>query len=145
MSSNIDLDELPAGYTHIESVHACLGIGTLKKVVIKGGRHPKMRLIISPSAALLATAQGPTEEASFSQSIVHNTSGGVFDVVHSNGLIAGRAASTTSAGAIAPFAAVATSDEPVFEASEDVCLQQSTAAGNAAAANMVVLKFEVVE
>ena len=144
MGTLIDQEDLVQGYTYIESAHACLGIGTLKKVVIRAGHHPKMRLMVSTSAALLATAQGPTEEASFSISIVHSTSGGVFDVVHSNGFIAGRSASTTSAGAIAPFAATATTDDPVFEANEDVCLQQSTAAGNAAAANLVVLKFEEI-
>ena len=144
MATLIDQDELIAGYTHIETVAAILGVGTLQKTVIKGGHHPKMRLLISDSAALLATAQGPTEEASFSVSIVHNTSGAVFDVLHKDGTIAGRAASTTSAGAIAPFAAVATTDETIFEANEDVVLQSSTAAGNAAAGNLAVLKFEVV-
>ena len=141
----VEQEDLQPGYTIIEHVAAILGVGTLQKTVIQGGHHPKMRLLISDSAALLATAQGPTEEASYSVSIVHATGGAVLDVVHKDGSIAGRAASTTSAGAIAPFAAVATTDEPTFEADEDVCILPSTAGGAATAANLFVLKFEVVD
>ena len=144
MVTLVEQYEIFAGYGFIESVTALLGVGTLKKVIIRGGHHPKMRLKVAPAATLLASGAGPSDEYSFSVSIVHSTSGAVFDVVHSDGVIAARAASTTSAGAIAPFAYSASTNEPVFEAWEDVCIMPQTASGNAAAANLAVLKFEVM-
>ena len=145
MSSNIDLDELPAGHTHIESVSYILGIGTLKKVVIKGGKHPRMRLLTAEASTALITATGPSEEASFAVPVAWTATGHQLECIHKNGVIAGETIAAAAANNITPFIMSNSTyeDADIFEASEDVILQAATA-GNAATATLIVLKFEVV-
>lgn len=132
------------GYTLIQSTHAILGTGTDRITVIKGGSHPKMRLLVKDNSTVMNDGEGLTGEYSFSLHTAHNTSAAVLDVVHKDGSVAGRSVTSTAVNELNPFAPVATTDEPIFEADEDVCLVPSTVAGNAADASLVVLKFEVV-
>ena len=144
MSSNIDLDELPAGHTHIESISHILGIGTLKKVVIKGGHHPKMRLLTAEASTMLVTATGPTAEASFAACLTFGTPGHQLECIHKNGVVAGETIAATAVGATPFIMSNSTfEDADIFEADEDVILQAATASG-ATNVSLVVLKFEVV-
>lgn len=145
MSSKVEVSEIETGYTHIESVNYILGIGTLKKVVIKGGHHPKMRLLTAEASTALITATGPSEEASFAVPVAWTATGHQLECIHKNGVVAGETIAAAAANNITPFIMSNSTytDADVFEASEDVILQAATA-GNAATATLIVLKFEVV-
>ena len=144
MGSKAEQDDLFEGYTHIESVSHILGIGTLKKVVIKGGHHPKMRLLTAEASTLLITATGPTAEASFAACLTFGTPGHQLECIHKNGVVAGETIAATALGAT-PFIMSDSTyiDADIFEADEDVILQAATASG-ATNVSLVVLKFEVV-
>lgn len=148
MSSKVELSELPQGHTHIEVVSAILGVGTLLKKLIAANGHPRMRLITAVNATALITATGPSEDASFMLSLAHTTSGAVVDIVHKDGKVAGRGATTGAVFNIVPFVTVASADQKdndIFEAEEEVLIKISTVAGNAADASLIVAKFEVVQ
>lgn len=144
MGSKVEVSDIEPGYTHIESVSHILGIGTLKKVVIKGGHHPKMRLLTAEASTLLITATGPTTEASFAACLTFGTPGHQLECIHKNGVVAGETIAATALGAT-PFIMSDSTyiDADIFEADEDVILQAATASG-ATNVSLVVLKFEVV-
>lgn len=140
----VEQADLQKGYTIIESVHAILGQGTTRVVAIKGGTHPKMRLKVADENTEMNDGEGLTGDYSFVMSLVSTTGGGIYDVSHKDGVIAGRTAVETEANELYPFAPVATTDETIFEADEDVILAPSTQNGHAADSILAVLKFEVV-
>ena len=141
--SKIEQDEIVDGYTYVETTCALLGTGTLKKVAIKGGNHPKMRLLVADISTLLNEGEGFSEDWSFVTVLAAATSGAV-QVSHKDGVVAGRTGALNLANEISPFAPVATSDETIFEANEDVIIEPSTTLGGATGAVLAVLKFEVV-
>lgn len=140
----VEQSDLPVGYTIIESIHAILGTGTARVVAIRGGDHPKMRLLVKNANTEMVSGSGLSGAYSFALSRVSTTGGEIFTVSHKDGSVAGQTAAETEVNEIYPFAPAATTDEPTFEADEDVILTPSTACGNAADAALVVLKFEVV-
>lgn len=148
MGSTVDQDELPAGYTVIESTHVILGVGTVKTIAMKGGTHPKMRLLMKDINTVYAAGDGPTGAYSFAYPIIDTTGGAVFEVLHKDLRLAGQTVAQVTLHCACPFAPVAKSAtldvDPVFEANEDVILQPSTANGSAADTAIIVLKFEVV-
>lgn len=140
----VEQADLMPGYAIIESMHAIMGTGTTRVVAIKGGTHPKMRLKVKDVDTLMDSGDGLTGDHSFVMSLVSTTGGGIYDVTHKDGVIAGRTVAETEVNTLLPFAPVATSDETIFEADEDVIISPSTANGNVADSVLVVLKFEVV-
>ena len=144
MGTLIDQNELPAGYTIIESTHAILGTGTVRKVAIKGGKHPKMRLLVADVNTKFNDGEGLSADWSFVLMTAKTTAGQIITVSHKDGIVAGASAAEALVNEIYPIAIVASTDESIFEADEDVIIAPSTVAGSAADAAIVVLKFEVV-
>ena len=148
MSSRAEQKDLPKGYTIIESTHAILGTGTDKKVAIRGGDHPKMRLLVSDVNTLYNDGEGFSEDWSF---VLVNTActSGVVTVGKRDGTVAGRTGAMNLANEIHPLAAIAPSAtqnvSQTFEADEDVIIEPSTVLGAAAGAVIAVLKFKVVD
>ena len=143
MAMSIDQNELQPGYTIIESKHAILGTGTERKVAIRGGTHPKMRLLIADVSTLYNTGEGLSEDWSFATTLAAATSG-VLEVSHKDGILAARTAAINAVNEIYPFAPVTGADETIFEANEDVMIVPSTVLGGATGAVLAVLKFAVV-
>ena len=142
--SLVEQEDLDKGYTYIEVTCALMGVDTLNKVVLKGGKHPKMRLLVNDNSTALNTGEGFSEDWSFVIALAACTSGAI-DVRHRSGVIAGRTGSINAISEISPFAPqAAATDEPVFEADEDVLIEPSTTLGAAGGSLLAVLKFEVV-
>ena len=144
MGTVLDQDELQPGYTIIESTHAILGTGTERKVAIKGGKHPKMRLLVADADTVMNDGEGLTGGYSFVIALAAAVSGAI-TVSHKDSVVAGETVATINTlSNIYPIAPAATTDEPIFEADEDVMIAPSTVLGAATASVLVVLKFEVV-
>lgn len=143
--SKIEQSELAAGYATVESVHAIIGIGTVRSLVFKANAHPRMRLLVHSDEVSMATGDGFTAEYSFVLPLVDTGGNLVLDVVHATGVIAGRSGAQVTAFTPEPFGAqAAATDEPIFEADEDVYIVPSTANSDVADVAIAVLKFEVV-
>lgn len=141
----VEQDDLPKGYTVIESVHAILGTGTERKVAIRGGTHPRMRLKVKDDDTVMNDGEGLTGDFSFAYVVAAATSGAI-TVSHKDGVVAGETVATiNTANNIYPIAYATTDDEAIFEADEDVIIAPSTVLGAASAAVIVVLKFEEVK
>ncbi len=137
-------EELQKGYTRIESIHAILGVGTTKIVAIQGRTHPKMRLVVKDDGTKMQDGAGLTGDYSFALCRAFTTGGGIFQVTHKDGVVAGITDAVAAANELYPFAPAAASDETIFEANEDIILEPQTVQGSAADSALVVLKFEVV-
>ena len=140
----VEQTDLQPGYTVIESVHAILGTGTDRVVAIRGGTHPKMRLKVKDEDTVMNDGEGLTGDYSFVLVNVAAVSGAI-TISHKDGVVAGETVATVNtADNIYPIAPAATTDEPIFEADEDVIIAPSTVLGAATASLLVVLKFEPV-
>ena len=140
----VEQEDLQPGYTLIESVHAILGTGTARVVAIRGGTHPKMRLLVADDDTVMNDGEGLTGQISFVLVNIAAVSGAI-TVSHKDGVVAGETVATVNTiDNIYPIAIAATSDETIFEADEDVIIAPSTVLGAATASLLVVLKFEVV-
>ena len=146
--SRLEQNELQKGYTYIETICAIMGQDTLNKVVIKGGKHPRMRLLVSDVNTALNTGEGFSEDWSYVVALAACTSG-VIDVRKRDGTIAGRTGAINAISEISPFVAIAPSAtqnvSQVFEADEDVMIEPGTTLGAAGASALAILKFEVLE
>ena len=147
--SLVEQSDLEPGYAYITAVGALLGKSVLKKVLIPGGKHPKMRLLTATINTGLTTTTGPTEEASFVVAIVTAGAGAEVDVVHSSGMIAGESLGMDAVGGLYPLSKPAksttvTDDCDVFEADEDVCYIAGAAAGADLDLGLLIAKFEVI-
>lgn len=132
------------GYTVIESTHALIGVSPDRVLVMKANNHPRMRLLVHTDEVSIADGD-PITNFSFMLGLVDTTGNLIVDVVHATGVIAGRSGAQVTAFTPEPIAIqAAATDEPIFEADEDVFLLPSTVAGNAADVALIVLKFEVV-
>ena len=132
------------GYTIIESTHMVFGTTAERALVMKANNHPRMRLLVHADEVSVADGD-PITDFSFVLPIVDATGGLVLDVVHATGVIAGRSGAQVTIGVPEPIAIqAAATDEPIFEADEDVYLDPSTPNGGATDSALVVLKFEVV-
>lgn len=144
VKSIVEQDELEKGYTHIESVTVISGSSVAKQIVMQGGKHPKMRIILATDSTLIAANSRQADNASFLCPIIYSTKTPVLAVIHRDGGIAAVNITATAAGDICPLIESAV-DEDVFEADEDVIVYATTA-GQAGATSiaLLVLKFEVV-
>lgn len=149
--STVEQSDLEDGYTLIESVHALLGVGANPVVAIRGGTHPKMRLLVSgdDTALGVGATDAPSGAVSFALALVANVAGAEITVEHANGMDAATTLGNDAISTVYPFKATAKSaivdnDALIFEANEDVMLIASVAAGGADDSTLVVLKFEVV-
>ena len=141
----VEQNDLPKGYTVLESVHAILGTGTDRKVAIRGGTHPRMRLKVKDEDTVMNDGEGLTGDFSFVYVNVVAVSGAI-TVSHKDGVVAGETVATiNTARNIYPIAYNDADDEPIFEANEDVMIAPSTVLGAATASLLVVLKFEEVK
>ena len=140
----VEQEDLQPGYTVIESTHVLLGTSVEKVLVMKANNHPRMRLLVHGDEVSVADGD-PITNFSFVLPIVDTTGNLVLDVVHVTGVVAGRSGAQVTIGVPEPISLLAAAtDEPIFEADEDIYLLPSTANGNAADVALIVLKFEVV-
>ena len=142
--SEVEQEDLFKGYAYVESMTAIVGAGTIRKVLIPGGKHPKMKLLVSPEATELAAGTGPAGPYSFVVAIAWTATGHQMEIIHGDGAIAGEAGANTAANKIMPFVKSGADPALVFEADEDVLIHAGTA-GNAATISLVSAKFEVVD
>lgn len=140
--SLVEQSDLEAGYTYIETTIMLAGTSPDKVVAIRGGKHPKMRLLLKESSALLAINAGPSGPYSYVYATAFTTDGCILEVSHMDGDIAGVSIESTAAGDIQPVIE-STAGADVFDADEDVLVRSSTAMNTASIA-LIVLKFEVV-
>ena len=142
--SEVEQTDLEKGYTYIESLTAIVGAGSIRKVLIPGGKHPKMRMLVSPEATELAAGTGPAGPYSFVIAIAFTATGHQMEVIHGDGAIAGEAGANTATNKIMPFVKSGADPALVFEADEDILIHAGTA-GNAATVSLVSVKFEEVK
>ena len=142
--SIIEQSDLENGYTYFETVVVWSGSSVAKTVVLRGGKHPKCRLLLKDESTLIAANAGPSGDFSYLTPVVYSTKTPVLAVIHRDGGIAAVNITATAAGDICPLIE-SEANEDVFEADEDVVIY-ATAAGQAGATSiaLVVLKFEVV-
>ena len=84
--SLIEQSDLEKGYTIIESVHYVIGVSAGPSVVIRGGTHPKMRILTSLEDTALASSagNGPVGATSFAVAMIAGGAGAHLTVEHSN-------------------------------------------------------------
>ena len=142
--SKIEQSELFKGYGYIEVTGAILGKSVLEKILIKGGMHPRMRLLTGLLATALDKDTGPSEDASFAWSAIAGT-GAHVSILHRDGRVAAVAGGLDAIHTIVPFiAGTANVGDEIFEADEDVVYAATVAAGADADAGLVIAKFEVL-
>ena len=133
--SLVEQSDLPRAVVGTYQYSAVLaGTATTEYVLVKGGTHPKMRVIGDAGHI-----------RSVSLSIEFTTADPVIAIIHEDG----REAAVTAGGLSAAydmekFTVSSTEGDDVFEADEDVLIKIKSG-GNAASTNLVFVSFEPVE
>ena len=143
--SKVEQSDMFKGYGYVEAIGHILGKSVVRKALIKGGMHPRMRLLTALSGTALDKDTGPSEEASYAVASVSGGGGAHITIEHVDGRDAGVCEGLDAVSKMNPFIAGATNvDDDIFEADEDVVYFASAAAGADADAAMIVAKFEVL-
>lgn len=143
--SEVEQSDMFKGYGYVEVLGYIIGKSTLRKTLIRGGMHPRMKLLTSKQNTGLDKDTGPTEDASFVKAEVTGGAGAHITIEHNDGRDAGVALGADAVTSVYPFAVGSTNiGDDIFEADEDVIYYASAAAGADTDAALVVAKFEVL-
>ena len=137
--SEVEQEDLFRGYGFFETTIILDGTGAEKRTVIRGGKHPKMRMLLKEESTLIPANSSPTGDYSYTYALAFTTKNAILEVSHLDGDVAGVTIVATAEGDVCPFIE-STAGADVFEADEDVIIRASTAS-NAASVDLVVLKF----
>lgn len=143
--SEVEQSDLFKGYGFVEVIGAIVGKSAVRKVLVAGGKHPRMRLLTATVNTALDKTTGPSADASFVLGLVSAGAGAHITIEHNDGRDAGVALGADAVHSIYPFGPGSTNiGDDVFEADEDVIYFASAAAGADLDAALIVAKFEVL-